>query len=279
MAKRQLRIVGFLLIAITSAFFLVHESAAVTVHLDAKDASSKVILQLGDRLRVELPSAPAKGFAWTARVLDASHLELLSKDLRPDSARPTSAGAQIFVWKAIAPGSGDIALTYARAADEKTVAPASQMAISVVVVPAVASADADSGPALEPVATYEGSLPCGACLGISIELTVFTREAGPKNAGKPQEPSIFVERRRYRGAPGGDRTVAASGELIVAHGTYADPGMTVYVLAAPDGSRENMKLEGDRLLPLDPQMLPLQFPPGQEYDLRKVATDADPEAR
>ena len=83
------------------------------------------------------------------------------------------------------------------------------------------------------------------------------------------EGGSFVERRLYEGAPGGDRTVAGTGKLAVVHGTYADPAMTVYALAAPDGGLENFKVEGDWLVPLDGQMLPVPPAPGSAPGLGK----------
>jgi hypothetical protein len=50
--------------------------------------------------------------------------------------------------------------------------------------------------------------------------------------------------------------------------------MTVYVLAAPDGSTENFKLDGDSLIPLDAQMLPVPSRPGQSIGLQKMPESA-----
>jgi predicted secreted protein len=252
------------LMSFMGALLLATEAAAVTVRLDASDASSSIVLRVGDKLRVELPSAPAQGFRWRARMLDASHLELLSRDLRPDSGRLDTAGTQVFVWKAISAGKAEIRISYGRAGDEGIVLPEKQMSISVQI------AAGDPAPAvdltLSSLATYSGSLPCGDCLDLAVELYLY----GPQEPGKPAVPSVYVERRRYLGAAGGDRTVAETGKVTVLHGTLADPSMTVYVLAGLEGRTESLKVQGDRLQPLDPQMLPIQLPPGDKYGLKRT---------
>ena len=257
--KWEARVVALWLMALVVALCVARNAAAVTVHLDAKDASSTVLLHVGDRLRVELPSAPATGFRWKAKALDASHLELLSRDVRPDTARLDASGTQVFVWKALSPGQADIGIEYSRASDDKTIPPAKRVAITVEVAAGeLAPTPATTKDALEPdlvrAAIYQGVLPCDGCTGIAVDLTLFAA-AGAKTDG----PSgmVFVERRRYQGAPGGDRTVAGTGRLVIVKGTYADPSMTVYALAAPDGSLENLKVGGDELIPLDSQMLPI----------------------
>ncbi len=264
MCRWQTRVLVLWLMSFMGALLLATEAAAVTVRLDASDASSSIVLRVGDKLRVELPSAPAQGFRWRARMLDASHLELLSRDLRPDSGRLDTAGTQVFVWKAISAGKAEIRISYGREGDEGIVLPEKQMSISVQI--------AAGGPAptvdltLSSLATYSGTLPCGDCLDLAVELYLY----GPQEPGKAPVPSLYVERRRYLGAAGGDRTVAETGKVTVLHGTLADPSMTVYVLAGPEGSTENLKVQGDRLMPLDPQMLPIQLPPGDKYGLKRT---------
>ncbi len=243
----------------------------MTVHLDAKDATSTVVLHVGDRLRVDLPSAPATGFRWKAKLFDASHLQWLGKGVRPDSGRLDAAGVQVFVWKAILPGAAAITLSYGRPDEEKTVAPAKQASVSVEVVAEALEPpdDRDLSPPADdlgttPVqkpATYTGALMCGDCIRIDAELTLYG------NRAKDPDHGVFVEKRRYLGAPGGDRTIAGTGRWTVLHGTYADPGMTVYILAAPGGGIENLKLDGNRLVLLDEQMLPIPNQDGTDHSL------------
>ena len=276
--KWESRVVALWLMALIVALCAAHRAAAVTVHLDQHDASSTVLLHVGDRLRVELPSAPATGFRWKAKSLDASHLELLSRDARPDSSRLDAPGVQVFVWKALSPGQAHIGIEYSRPSDEKTVAPRKQMSITVEVAagelaPAPAAALDGTEPGVTRSATYKGVLSCEGCTGIAVDLTLYT--VPPAKTGESAR-TAFVERRRYQGVPGGARTIAGTGWLEMVKGTYADPSITVFALAAPDGSLENFKLAGDELTPLDAQMLPIPTAPGASDgpgSLKKVPED------
>jgi inhibitor of cysteine peptidase len=255
------------LLAVVMLALFCGSAKAVTVRLTEADSSATVILHVSDRLRIELPTAPAAGYRWSAKKLDASHLETLSRDVRPDSGRLDAAGIQVFVWKAISPGHAEIGLEYSRPNEDRTVPPAKRIAIGVDIVagelePPVAGDGELLSDGPEAVVTYRGTLPCDGCLGIEVELTL--------DGVMPKAVKRFVERRRYRGASGGDRTIAGTGRLTVQHGTYADPSMTAYVLAAPDGSTENFKVDGDRLVLLDAEMLPVQSPSGRSIMLQKV---------
>jgi len=232
-------------------------ASAVTVKLEEADARSVVLLHVGDRLRVDLRTAPASGFQWNMRKLDASHLQTLSKAVRPDSGKLDSAGTQVFVWKAVTPGHAQIELDYERVGDEKTVPATKSVAISVDVAPGELSSD-DSDAGLTTFATYRGMLPCGDCLGISVDLTLYTAGAGGP------EKAVFVQEWRYRGASTGDETHASTGRLTILHGTYTDADATIYVV---DGER--YRLEGTRLVQLDRQMLPITSTDGAAIALQK----------
>ncbi len=272
----------------------------MTVRLTDADPSATVFLHVGDRLRVELPNSPFAGLRWALSTLDASHLEVLSKRDRPLASGFFAPSEEVFVWKAISAGHADIGLELARrGGDDLTVPPAKRMMIAVEIAPDELTPRGAKGgdpldSAFQATATYRGTLPCGDCLGIAVELTLCVDSFAVKSKATkssalesrvplsptaektdpPDADMVFVERRRYQGAPGGDRTIAGTGKLIVRHGTYADPSMTVYVLAAADGSVENFKVESDRLVPLDGQMLPVGSPPGKSIGLDKVADPA-----
>ena len=244
---------------------------AVTVKLTEADAVSTVRLHVGDRLRIDLPTSPSTGFRWGARTVDASHLQALGRDVRPDSHHLDAAGSQVFVWRAVSPGASQVGLEYRRQSDDRTVAPAKTVAIAVETVAGELEPGSGDpvGSLLRSVASYHGTLPCGDCLHVVVDLVVRAQD------GTDWKEAAFVERRRYQGGQGGDRTVAATGKLIVRRGSYADASMTVYVLDTLGGGAENWKLDGDQLLPLDSQMLPLGRPPGQDIALHRVAPGAD----
>ena len=253
-----------------AGFLLVPAHAnALTVKLTDADPSSTVTVHVGDRLRLELPTEPARGLRWKAKTMDASHLEQLGKGIMPESGRLDTTGTQIFVWKAISPGVASIDLQYSRPDEDRTLSPAKQMQVKVDVAagelaPLPPGADELTTPAVQPVATYEGKLPCADCLGIAVQLRLFAQN--PKELAT----GVFIETRRYQGAPGGDKTVAGTGKFAVVHGTYADPSMTVYVLGALEGGTANYRVEADRLVPLDPQGLPIPQPPGRDSSLKQI---------
>lgn len=247
---------------------------AVTVRLTDADPSSAVTVHVGDRIRLELHAAPATGFRWTAKKLDASHLEEMSKEIRPDSGRLDTAGTQVFVWKAISAGNATIALEYSRPNDDRTIQPEKRVELNVEVAageltPAPPGSDELLTPTLQSLASYQGTLPCADCLALAVKLDLYAHDT------KNPATGVFIETRRYKGAPGGEKTIAGTGGFAVVHGTYADPSMTVYVLGALGGGTENFRVEPDRLVPLDPQGLPIAQPPGRDSSLHRVEEDPD----
>jgi predicted secreted protein len=257
---------------------------AVTVRLTEEDSSATAILHVGDRLRVELPNHPFAALRWALTTLDASHLEVLSKRDRPLASGFFAPSTEVFVWKAVSPGHADIRLELSRRGGDQVLPPAKQMSISVEIVPGeltpMGANDSDLlDSALQATATYKGTLPCRDCVGIAVELTLYTKSQPTKypkpgaphfQKGDKVTPTVFVERRRYLGAPGGDRTIVGTGRINVQYSTYADPSMTVYMLVSPEGTTENFQVAGDRLVLLDAQMLPIPASSGQSIMLEKV---------
>ena len=263
-----------MLVALLAGWLCAQSVGAVTVRLGADDTLSTVLLHVGDRLRVELPTAPATGYRWRVSQLDASHLALIGNTIRPQSGRLDAPGVQVLVWKAVASGSAAVNLDYLRPNDEKTAAPAKQIKIAAEIArdPLVAVEDKGDDPlisSLANVGTYTGTLACEGCTGIAVSLTLYAADA------KELTGTVFTETRRFLGAPGGVKTIAGSGRWAVLHGTYADPAMTVYVLTDPGGGLENLKVDGQRLVLLDAQMLPLSEDKAANQWLEKV-TDQQP---
>ncbi len=256
---------------VAAAWFCAASAGAVTVRLGPEDTSSTVVLHVGDRLRVELPTTPAKGYRWRVSQMDASHLVLMGNNVRPESGRLDASGIQLFVWRAVAAGSAAVNIDYLRPNDEKSVAPAKQMKIAVEIArdPLIANGEEkESDPlqsSLAHLGMYTGALACEGCTGIGVSLTLYAADA------KELTGTVFTEVRRFQGAPGGEKTVAGSGRWTVLHGTYADPAMTVYVLTAPGGGIENWKVDGTRLVLLDAQMLPFPEAQGAKQWLEKTA--------
>jgi predicted secreted protein len=258
------------LAALLGVLCAARQSAAVTVHLDEQDAASTVILHTGDRLRVELPAAPATGYRWKAKLIDASHLQLLSKDLRPDNRRLTSAGTQVFAWKAISPGHAEIRLVYDRPEDRSELPgenhpnrKQNEVSIDVLageLTPGSVESSIDSP--LVTVGQFRGTLPCATCLGIVVDLTLFASDNHATSG------TVFVERWTYKSTSGASQVHAGTGKWTVLHGTYADPSMTVYVLGSPFMGQENFALKDGSLVQLDDQMLPVKDDHGKEIALQ-----------
>ncbi len=274
----KMRQAVFLPVALLAIELLTGIAHAVTVNLTTTDPLSVVVLHVGDRLRVELPAAPATGFRWELKTVDASHLESLSKDLRPDSGHLDTAATQVFVWKAIAPGSAELAISYRRPSDERSMPPAKNIAITVDVLdgvlgpPPTSNADLLASE-LKPVATYRGNLPCSDCLQAVVEITLYASAGAPGASNQSTTaPTAFLQSTRYMGTAEGSRTQIVTGQLKVVHGSYADPSATIYVLDGP--AVGTFQVDADHLTSLDAQMLPAKSPQGAPILLEKLPQSA-----
>jgi hypothetical protein len=78
-----------------------------------------------------------------------------------------------------------------------------------------------------------------------------------------------VLRRTYKDAPGGTLTSVMTGSWTTGKGT-TDPSATVYLLTA-SSETSVFRLEGDRLVQLDAQQIPVPSPPGMDTAFHKVA--------
>jgi hypothetical protein len=98
---------------------------------------------------------------------------------------------------------------------------------------------------MEQVAAYERTESCGDCTALTETLMLYRA---------PGE-TPFVLRRTYKDAPGGTLTSVMTGSWTSSNGTV-DSSATVYLLAA---SSEALlfRLDGDRLIPLDAQQIPV----------------------
>jgi hypothetical protein len=112
---------------------------------------------------------------------------------------------------------------------------------------------------MESVAAYERTGPCGDCSGLMEHLVLYRA---------PGE-TPFVLRRTYKDAPGGTLTSVMTGTWSTGQGT-ADPSATVYTLAA-SSETSLFRLDGERLVPLDAQQIPIPSPPGMDTSFHKVA--------
>ena len=116
---------------------------------------------------------------------------------------------------------------------------------------------------MEQVAAYERTEPCGDCSGLAEQLMLYSAH-GERAPGE----TPFVLRRMYKDAPGGTLTSVMTGSWTTSKGT-ADPSATIYTLAASNEA-SIFRLDGDRLVPLDAQQIPVPSPPGMDTAFHKV---------
>jgi predicted secreted protein len=240
---------------VLAAALLVADLHAVTVRLTADDGNRvQLAIHLGDVLRIELPSQPAGGKQWGVSGHAPSQLTELGGAQRVFGGRMSDQGTSSFAWRAIGQGEGELTLAYGTAASraakpEKT----STVQISVAGEP-LGPEEAHPQPVsrIEQVAAYERTEPCGDCSELSEHLVLYRA---------PGE-TPYMLRRVYKDAPGGTKdapggtlTSVMTGSWTSSNGT-ADPSATIYVLAA-SSEASIFRLDGDRLVPLDAQQIPV----------------------
>jgi predicted secreted protein len=233
---------------VLAAALLVAHAHAVTVRLAAADGSRvQLALHRGDVLRVDLPAEPVTGRTWSVQGQAPSQLTKLGATQRVFGGRMSDQGTSSFAWRAMGHGEGELTLVYGTAASraakpEKTYT----VQISVAGEP-LGPEEAHPQPVsrIEQVAAYERTEPCGDCSELSEHLVLYRA---------PGE-TPYMLRRVYKDAPGGTLTSVMTGSWTSSNGT-ADPSATIYVLAA-SSEASIFRLDGDRLVPLDAQQIPV----------------------
>ena len=112
---------------------------------------------------------------------------------------------------------------------------------------------------MKQVAAYDRTEPCGDCSGLAEHLVLYRA---------PGE-TPFVLRRTYKDAPGGTLTSVMTGTWTTSKGT-ADPSATIYTLTA-SSETSIFRLDGERLVPLDAQQIPVPSPPGMDTSFHRLA--------
>jgi predicted secreted protein len=233
---------------VLAAALVVAHAHAVTVRLAAADGSRvQLALHRGDVLRVDLPAEPVTGRTWSVQGQAPSQLTKLGATQRVFGGRMSDQGTSSFAWRAIGQGEGELTLAYGTAASraakpEKTYT----VQISVAGEP-LGPEEAHPQPVsrIEQVAAYARTEPCGDCSELSEHLVLYRA---------PGE-TPYMLRRVYKDAPGGTLTSVMTGSWTSSNGT-ADPSATIYVLAA-SSEASIFRLDGDRLVPLDAQQIPV----------------------
>jgi predicted secreted protein len=246
---------------------LTMSARAVTVRLTAADGTRvQVSLHPGDVMRIDLAAEPAAGRQWGVRGHAPPQLMELGAAQRVFGGRMSDQGTSSFAWRAIGEGEGELTLVYGTASSRVT-KPEKTVAIQFVVAGDPLGPEEAHPPAvsqMEQVAAYERTEPCGDCSGITEHLVLYSAH-GERAPGE----TPFVLRRTYKDAPGGTLTSVMTGSWATSKGT-ADPSATIYTLAA-SSEASLYRMDGDRLVQVDAQQIPVPSPPGMDTAFHKVA--------
>ena len=214
-----------------------------------------VSLEVGDTLRVVLPSTPSTGYSWhvaaaapcSRRQAPATHPG--TKEC--GCCRKTESGLYRCGNRTERPD-----LDYSRPW-EKGKPAARQYTIAVTV------ADAGAADTASPVAvaggilqgTYSGKLPCADCSGLLTSIAFYAGDHTQSPAG------YYVRTSTYIGAPKGNVVSIDAGHYLLQKGTPDKPDRTVFSLQSnTSDSLESYLLQGDSLVPLGSDGKPIQAP-------------------
>lgn len=80
------------------------------------DPGTPVIVNIGDRFSIELPSNATTGYSWEfGTPIDTEYLTNVKTDyINPDTTLVGAGGTQVWIFEAIQPGSTTILLEYKR---------------------------------------------------------------------------------------------------------------------------------------------------------------------
>ena len=213
-------------------------------------------LQVGDMLRVVLPSTPSTGYSW--HVADSNTvLKATGSSNAPGTQKNLgAAGRQTLVFTAATSGQDNLVLDYSRPW-EKGKPAARQYSIAVTVRDGAAHSAASpvviAGGILQ--GTYSGKLPCADCSGLLTSIAFYAE-------GSTQSPAgYYVRTSTYLGAPKGDVVSIDAGHYLLQQGTPDKPDWTVFSLQSnTSDSLESYLLQGDSLVPLGSDDKPIQAP-------------------
>lgn len=91
------------------------------VVLDLSDSGSAITLQVGDTFEVVLDSNPTTGYGWVVSE-QPDGVTVRSDDYSPpDTSLVGAGGVEVFVFDAVAAGSGTLRLDYVRSFDDPAV--------------------------------------------------------------------------------------------------------------------------------------------------------------
>ncbi len=234
---------------------------AVTVKLDESDgARVQLALHPGDLLRIDLAAEPVTGRTWSVRGHAPAQLAELGTAQRVFGGRMSNEGTSSFAWRATGAGEGELTLVYG-SSTARAATPEKTITIQLAVAGEPLGPEEAHPPVvseMKEVAAYDRTTPCGDCSGIAEHLVLY----------RAPDETPFVLRRTYKDAPGGTLTSVMTGSWTTGKGT-ADPTATIYTLTA-SAETSIFRLEGQRLVPLDKQQIPVPSPPGMDTAFHRI---------
>jgi predicted secreted protein len=236
-------------------------ASAVSVRVTEADGSRvQAALHPGDVLRVDLAAEPVTGRTWSVRGHAPPQLMEIGATQRVFGGRMSNQGRSSFSWRAIGEGEGELTVIYGTAASRVT-KPEKTVTVEISVVGEPLGLEEARPPLVSQMkesSTYERKQPCGDCSAVVERLTLYRG---------PQENSMVL-RRTFKDAPGGTLTSIGTGSWISGKGT-ADPSATIDTLTT--GNETSLfRVEGERLVPLDPQQIPIPAPPGSDNAFHRI---------
>ncbi len=231
-----------------------------TVEIGELGSAVQLSLQVGDTLRVVLPSTPSTGYSWQPSGDNtAGAMQIKSSQYSAGQPRPGASGTQTLTLIAKRPGQDHLKLDYVRPW-EKGVKPARTYAVSIAAAPAGSGSDSDSGspivtPAGTRIGTYGGNSRCADCSGIVTTVAFYAASAQRKTG------TYYVRTKKYLGSPNGDIVSVSAGNWSLTTGTPADAKAVVYSLHSNTSDHvDTYQLEGDTLIVIGNDGKPAQNP-------------------
>jgi predicted secreted protein len=247
---------------VLGAAFLVVSARAVTVKLGETDGERvQLALHPGDLLRIDLAAEPVTGRTWGIRGHAPAQLAELGTAQRVFGGRMSNEGTSSFAWRATGAGEGELTLVYG-SSTARAATPEKTITIQLTVAGEPLGPEEAHPPVvseMKEVAAYDRTTPCGDCSGIAEHLVLY----------RAPDETPFVLRRTYKDAPRGTLTSVMTGSWTIGKGT-ADPTATIYTLTA-SAETSIFRLDGQRLVPLDAQQIPVPSPPGMDTAFHRLA--------
>jgi predicted secreted protein len=246
-----------------SAALIPLSAHAVTVRLNDSDGSRiQLAMHPGDLLRIDLPAEPVAGKTWSVRGHAPAQLAELGTAQRVFGGVMSNEGTSSFAWRAASDGEGELTLVYGTAT-ARAERPEKTVTIQLTVAGEPLGPEEAHPPVVSQMkqfAAYERKSPCGDCSGITERLALY----------RAPDETPFVLWRTYNNAPGGTLTSVMTGTWTTGKGS-ADPTATVYTLTS-SAETSVYRQNGERLIPLDAQQMPVPSPPGMDTAFHRIET-------